>query len=55
MKENHEIISNDRKPQGMASVPPRAKRPEAENTQHKGGEKKKAKSDRLSRAAGQGK
>jgi hypothetical protein len=53
MKENQETISNDRKSQGMASVPPRAK--ESEDTQHKGGQKKKPKLDRLSRAAGQGK
>jgi hypothetical protein len=51
MKENQETISNDRKPQGMASVPPRAK--ESEDNQHKGEQKKKPKLDRLSRAAGQ--
>ena len=53
MKENQETISNDRKPQGMASAPPPAKRTEGENAQQKGGEKKKPKSDRLSHAAGQ--
>ena len=53
MKENQETISNDRKPQGMASISPPAKGSEADNTPHKGGEKKKPKSDRLSRAAGQ--
>jgi hypothetical protein len=53
MKENQERISNDRKPQGMASVPPPAKESDVDDTQHKGGEKKKPKSDRLSRAAGQ--
>jgi hypothetical protein len=55
MKENQETISNDRKPQGMASVPPPAKGSKVEETQHKGGEKKKPKSNGLSRGAGQGK
>ncbi len=53
MKENQETISNDRKPQGMPSVPPRAKESEVEDTQHKGETKKKPKLDRLSHAAGQ--
>jgi hypothetical protein len=53
MKENQETISNDRKSQGMASVPPPAKGSKADETQHKGEEKKKPKSERFSRGAGQ--
>jgi hypothetical protein len=40
MKENQETISNDRNPQGMASVPPRAKESEVEDTQHRGDKKR---------------
>ena len=54
MKENQERISNDRKPLGMPSVTQSLTNSSArENSQHKGGEKKKPKPDRLSRTAGQ--
>jgi len=53
MKENQETLNNDRKSQGMASVPPQTKGSKVEETQQKGGEKKKPKSDGLSRGAGQ--
>ena len=53
MKENRETINNDAKPRGMTSVPPPAKESKSEDTQHKRGQKKKPKSDRLSHAAGQ--
>jgi hypothetical protein len=53
MKESQEIISNDRKPRGMVSVPPPpAKASDKEKAQQKEGEKK-SKSGRLSHAAGQ--
>ena len=54
MKENEELESHNQKPQGTATVSsPQAKASNKENAQQKGGEKRKPKSDRLSRAAGQ--
>jgi hypothetical protein len=53
MKENQETLNNDRKPQGMASVPSPTKGSKVEENQQKGGEKKKPKPEGLSRGAGQ--
>ena len=53
MKENQETLNSDRKSQGMASVPSPTKGSKVEENQQKGGEKKKPKSDGLTRAAGQ--
>ena len=54
MKENQERISNERKPLGEPSVTqPPTNSSARENSRHKWGEKKKPKTDRLSRAAGQ--
>jgi len=54
MREHEEIKSHDQKQQGTPSVSsPPTKAPAKEKAQHKGEEKRKPKSDRLSRAAGQ--
>jgi hypothetical protein len=54
MKENQETTSHDRKPQGTAPMSASAEKMSAKRTlSTRGGEKKKPKSDKRSRAAGQ--
>ena len=55
MKQDQEINKNDRKSQGVASVTPATPPSHRESGNRKGEEKKKIKSGKLARSAGQGK